>query len=218
MTPYICNLLIVLRAGSPLLSGPQTTTFIVTCHYVYSDRVTSAKVRALDAAIELLGTEGLRALTHVRVDERAGLPKGSTSNYFRTRTALLTGVAERILERELPGVGAAFSSASVEDFVDALCGLFAYLTGPNRVLTTARLVLFIEGSHDAGLRAALTRGRAARVATVVPALAELGAHDPPAAGGAIAACFEGFILHNIARHDDTDPRPTFDLVVRAVLA
>ena len=29
---------------------------------------------------------------------------------------------------------------------------------------------------------------------------------------------EGFILHNIARHDDTDPRPTFDLVVRAALA
>jgi hypothetical protein len=25
-------------------------------------------------------------------------------------------------------------------------------------------------------------------------------------------------LHNIARHDDTDPRPTFDLVVKAVLA
>ena len=190
----------------------------MTCHYVYSDRVTSAKVRALDAAIELLGTEGLRALTHVRVDERAGIPKGSTSNYFRTRTALLTGVAERILERELPGVGAAFSPASVEDFVDALCGLFAYLTGPNRVLTTARLVLFMEGSHDAGLRAALTRGRAERVATVVPALAELGARDPRAAGAAIAACFEGFILHNIARHDDADPRPTFDLVVRAALA
>jgi DNA-binding transcriptional regulator YbjK len=190
----------------------------VPCHYVYSDCVTSAKVRALDAAIELLGTEGLRALTHVRVDERAGIPKGSTSNYFRTRTALLTGVAERILERELPGDDAAFSPASVEDFVDALCGLFAYLTGPNRVLTTARLVLFMEGSHDAGLRAALTRGRATREAMVVSALVELGARDPRAAGAAIAACSEGLLLHNIARHDDADPRPTLELVVRAALA
>jgi len=100
----------------------------VTCHYVYSDPVASTKVRALDAAIELLGTEGLRALTHVRVDLRAGLPKGSTSNYFRTRAALLTGVVDRILERELPLVGATFTPTSADDLVEALCGLFAYLT------------------------------------------------------------------------------------------
>ena len=100
----------------------------MTCHYVYSDPVASTKVRALDAAIELLGTEGLRALTHVRVDLRAGLPKGSTSNYFRTRAALLTGVVDRILERELPLVGATFTPTSADDLVEALCGLFAYLT------------------------------------------------------------------------------------------
>jgi DNA-binding transcriptional regulator YbjK len=201
------------------LSWPQTTTFIVMCHYVYSGLVASTKVRVLDAAIELLGTEGLRALSHVRVDQRAGLPKGSTSNYFRTRAALLIGVADRILERELPFVGASFSQTSADDLVEALCGLFAYLTGPNRVVTTARLVLFMEGSHDAALREALTRGRAAAMeATAVPALAVLRVHDPLVAGAAIAACFEGLILHNISRHDDTDPRPTFDLVVRAALA
>ena len=109
--------------------------------------VTSAKVPALDAAIELLGTEGLRALTHARVDSRAGLPKGSTSNYFRTRAALLTGVADRILEREVPQVEpATFSPATADDLVDALCRLFEYLTGTNRIVTTARLVLFLEGS------------------------------------------------------------------------
>jgi hypothetical protein len=46
----------------------------------------------------------------------------------------------------------------------------------------------------------------------------LGARDPVTAGAAIAACSEGLLLHNIARHDDTDPRPRFDLVVRATLA
>jgi hypothetical protein len=48
-------------------------------------------------------------------------------------------------------------------------------------------------------------------------LAQLGAHDPVASGAAIAACFEGLILHNIARHEGADPRPTFDLVIRAAL-
>ena len=81
----------------------------------------------------------------------------------------------------------AFSPISADDLVEALCGLFAYLTGPNRVQTTARLVLFLEGSHDAGLREALTRGRAAMEATAVTAFAELGARDPRAAGAAIAA-------------------------------
>ena len=90
---------------------------------------------------------------------------GSTSNYFRTRAALLTGVADRILEREIPQVGATFSPATADDLVEALCRLFEYLTGTNRIVTTARLVLFLEGSHDAGLREALTRGRAAIVAT-----------------------------------------------------
>ena len=63
----------------------------------------------------------------------------------------------------------------------------------------------------------LTRGRDAMAATALPALVQLGAQNPLAAGAAIAACFEGLILHRIARHDDADPRPTFDLVVRAAL-
>jgi hypothetical protein len=53
--------------------------------------------------------------------------------------------------------------------------------------------------------------------SVVPALARLGALDPQAAAAAVMACFEGLILHRIARHDDTDPRRTLDLVVRAAL-
>ena len=179
--------------------------------------VSPTKLRALDAAIDLVGSEGLRALTHARVDARAGLPPGSTSNYFRTRAALLSGVVDRILERELPGVGAAFSPASAADFVQALCGLFEYTTTANRTLTTARLVLFMEATHNVGLREALSRGRAAMKSSVEPVLAELGASDPQGAADAIMACFEGLILHRIARDEETDPFPTFDLLVKAAL-
>lgn len=180
--------------------------------------MTATKTRALDAAVDLVGSEGLRALTHARVDARAGLPRGSTSNYFRTRAALLSGVVDRILERELPGVDAAFSPASVADFVDALCALFEYTTTVNRSLTTARLVLFMEATHNAELRGALSRGRAAMKDSVEPVLAELGAPDPRAAADAIMACFEGLILHRIARDEDTDPFPAFDLLVKAAVA
>jgi DNA-binding transcriptional regulator YbjK len=179
--------------------------------------VRSSKDCALTAAIELLGAEGLRALTHGRVDDKAGLPKGSTSNYFRTRAALLSGVVDEILARELVSVDAAFGPASPADLVDAMVGLLEHTTVTNRVLTTARLVLFMEASHDSSLREALSQGRTAMQSATASALARLGARDPQVSAGAIMACFEGLILHRIARHDDSDPRPALELVVTAAL-
>ena len=177
----------------------------------------SPRLRALRAAVDLLGTEGLRALTHARVDERAGLPKGSTSNYFRTRAALLTGVSDWLGEADLQSAGPAFRPTTVAELVDAMCWLFDLVTRVNRVQTTARLVLFLEGSHDAELRESLSRGRAALEAGATGALAALGAADPVVAARAMAAASEGLILHRIARHDDVDPRPIFELIARAVV-
>ena len=176
------------------------------------------KTRAIEAAIELVGTQGLRALTHARVDEQAGLPKGSTSNYFRTRQALQAGVVNGIVERELPAVGVAFSPTSSDELVDALCALFDHMTTVNRTVTAARLVLFMEASHNAELRDAVSRGREAMEALSVVALARLGAREPPNITSIeVAACYEGLLLHRIARHDPTDPRPTFAMIVRAAL-
>ncbi|WP_127130335.1 TetR/AcrR family transcriptional regulator [Georgenia sp. SYP-B2076] len=180
--------------------------------------MTPTKARVLDAAIELLGTKGLRALTHARVDERAGLPKGSASNYFRTRQALVSGVVERVAELERPELGSTFTPpASAAELLDGLCGLLDHLTQANRTQTTARLVLFMEASHDAALRDTLSRAHDTMIAAVVLTLARLGVRDPVTTASAISACFEGLLLHRIARHDDTDPRPVFELVLKATL-
>lgn len=40
----------------------------------------------------------MRGLTHRGIDQLADIPIGSTSNYFRTRSTLIIGVAERILD------------------------------------------------------------------------------------------------------------------------
>ena len=77
------------------------------------------------------------------------------------------------------------------------------------------------------LREALSRGRAAMEDLAVVALARLGAREPHTAGIAVAACFEGLWntgvagaghFHRIAGTTRTEPRPTFELVVRAALA
>jgi len=47
-----------------------------------------------------LGNQGSRGLAHAKVDTRAGMPGGTTSCYFRTRDALLLGIAERLDGRD----------------------------------------------------------------------------------------------------------------------
>jgi AcrR family transcriptional regulator len=51
-----------------------------------------------DAAIDLLASSGVHGLTHLAVENEAGLPRGTASNYFRSREALLVAAAERIVE------------------------------------------------------------------------------------------------------------------------
>ncbi|WP_030688760.1 TetR/AcrR family transcriptional regulator [Streptomyces globisporus] len=60
----------------------------------------------LDAAIEVLADEGARGLTFRAVDARAGVPTGTSSNYFSDRDRLLSQVADRIFVRLTPEPGA----------------------------------------------------------------------------------------------------------------
>lgn len=55
-----------------------------------------------DAGLDVIGTDGARGLTHRAVDRAAGLPLGTTANYFPTRDALLAGLVDRIYTRLAP--------------------------------------------------------------------------------------------------------------------
>lgn len=122
---------------------------------------------------------------------------------------------------ESPAVAAAAGlspEGTVEDFVDRLVDLYAFLAGPNLVRTAARMALMVEAGHEPDLRPALARGRSTLTALIRPTVAALGARDPDFATEAIAVCFEGLFLHAVARHVVVDPRAHLDLVVRACLA
>lgn len=179
--------------------------------------MTTTREQLVGAAIELLGSEGLRSLTHRRVDRRAGLPEGSASNHFRTRAALLEGVIDGIVAGEMAELRSALRPADAEALIEAVAGLVELVTGPQRVTTTARHVLFLEAAHDAGLRSRLAADRRGYAAAVRGALDHLGAPDPAAAAEALMALCEGLILHRIARHDASDPRPAIAVAVRGAL-
>ncbi len=54
-----------------------------------------------DAAVALIATSGVHGLSHRGVEQRAAVPPGTASNYFRTRESLLVAAAERVVELHL---------------------------------------------------------------------------------------------------------------------
>ncbi|WP_457963713.1 TetR family transcriptional regulator [Arthrobacter sp. D1-29] len=176
----------------------------------------STRAQVLDAAVELLGTQGLKALTHIRVDEAAGVPKGSTSNYFRTRAALLTGVVEWVAEQDLAALGGPPSAPTdVAAFVSLLAETVENITTASRTRTIARYVLFLEGTHNEDVRRPLLAGRVYFRTFVENAMASLGAPDPVAAATAITAVGEGMIIQRVAVDPDAEVFAPIDAVVRA---
>lgn len=181
------------------------------------DRMSPTRARAVDAAIELLGAQGLHALTHGKVDTAAELPKGSTSNHFRTRAALIKGVVEELEERDREDLSQLHDVPvrSVDHLVDAVAGFVTTMVTTGRVRTVARYTLTMEATHDPQVRASLNRGHALLREWGIRVLTDLGTHDPEAAVQSLMAYVDGLIMHALVRPDVVEPREQFARVVRA---
>jgi len=179
----------------------------------------TTRERALDAALELVGEQGIRALVHARVDERAGLPKGSTSNWFRTRNALVAGVVAWIAERERDDfdAGAAPVVRTPDQLIDALSNLISAETDLFAGRTRARYALFLEGANEPRLLKPLLQQRTVYVEWATALLADIGAARPSDAVRALMAASEGLVLHRLTVDPDAPVRPVVERIVRACL-
>lgn len=63
--------------------------------------MTSRRDLVLATGVDVFAREGLHGLTHGGVDRAGHLPRGTTSNYFRTRSALVQAVCEEVADRRL---------------------------------------------------------------------------------------------------------------------
>lgn len=176
--------------------------------------------RALDAAIELLGTEGVRALTHARVDAAAGLPAGSTSNWFRTRRSLLAGCVDHLAEQERADFDSSGAPAprSPDEFVEGLCQIFDLQTGPLAARTRARYSLWLELGSDPELGAPLRRQRLEFERWTEALLVGIGMPHPATATKTVVALGDGLVLHRLTVDPVLDPRPLLERAVRALMA
>jgi AcrR family transcriptional regulator len=174
--------------------------------------------RALEAAVELLGAQGVRALTHARVDDRAGLPPGSTSNWFRTRRALLAGVVDFMAERERADFDPAAIPVvtGVDDLIEGLCAMTELQTGPFAARTRARYALFLELAGDPELAEPLRMQRRAFERWTERMVAGIGIADPVPAARALMALGDGLMLHRLTVDPDLDLRPAIERAVRAL--
>ncbi|GAB3864885.1 ABC-F family ATP-binding cassette domain-containing protein [Micromonospora andamanensis] len=107
------------------------------------------KALLADAAIDAIGEDGLRGLTHRAVDQKAGLPPGTCSYHFSTRRALLAAVLQRIAELDRAdierfNVGPLSSEMEAEALIDGATRTLRHWLGPARARSRARLLLELD--------------------------------------------------------------------------
>ncbi|MBT2439714.1 TetR family transcriptional regulator [Streptomyces sp. ISL-36] len=165
-----------------------------------SDAVVTAASRAErigDAALDLLVERGMRGLTHRAVDERAGLPQGSTSNHARTRQALLETAVRRQAElearvltpHEMPG-----PDSGAGALVDALAlALHRYLTD-HRALLVSRYELALEATRRPELRTFYDAAGSAFRGPLTAMMADAGSPAPERHALSLIAWCEGLMF------------------------
>ncbi|MEU3288742.1 TetR/AcrR family transcriptional regulator [Streptomyces longwoodensis] len=154
-----------------------------------------------DTAIDTVATAGLRGLTHRAVDAAAGLPAGSTSYYFRTRSALIGACYLRLAEVTVADVDrweARYGSPDPDSAAKALAALLHHWLTADRNRQLARFELSLEAARRPELRADLhTAGLAAR-ARAAALLEGLGAAHPTSAADLLVAWTDGLLYDRLA--------------------
>jgi DNA-binding transcriptional regulator YbjK len=108
-----------------------------------------------DAAIQLLADDGAKGLSHLKVDRKAGVPDGTTSFYFRTRSALLRAAAERSAELDLAELQAIADSSDGGAPSRLSQVVIQAGSDPQLYRTRARYELTMQATRDPALAAIL---------------------------------------------------------------
>lgn len=176
----------------------------------------------LDAAIARIGERGMRGLTHRAVDAAAGLPPGSTSNYFRTKDALLVAVVERFIVRERANwekLAATSWPSTAADLATTLARFTRDSTGEQRSLTLARYAILVEGAQRPALRVELAAGGARVTAWFTQWLRAVASPNPERDTAILANYLAGLVLHELASPSaEFDPAPELTVLIEALVA
>jgi DNA-binding transcriptional regulator YbjK len=164
------------------------------------NRVADPRGRLLDAALSIVGSEGLRALTHRRIEDEAGLARGSARYHLGTNDQIIAATLEhavlrdsRMNEAVLAKVGFEALAGSTTSFPEILAALVsAFLENPGAL--RARYELLLEATRRPSLEAEAQRWRAQFVSASELALTAAGQADPHTVAVLLVACIDGLVL------------------------
>ncbi|MFB7918886.1 TetR/AcrR family transcriptional regulator [Streptomyces sp. NPDC056061] len=184
-------------------------------------RMPGRRDQVLDAAVKVLGTAGLRGLTYQAVDKAAVVPAGTTSNHFRSRDLLVTGVVahlEALDARDWKRFGAIPVDGGPEALAGALARTVQHVLGPARHRTTARYALALEGIVRPAVREPLSRARESLIELTSKWLADLGSPAPREHCRILFDYLDGLMFNQIVMPDaEFDPEPGIRTVLGAFL-
>lgn len=174
------------------------------------------RTELMDAALRVVADKGMKGLTHRAVDAAAQLAEGTTSNYYRTRAALVEAALGRMEQLDgqlLQDLAPSGPPGTVAELADQLAGLVLSLTGKHAALTRARLALSLDQPD------AVTAGHSRLVGGMEHTLAALGVADAAARARDVADYGDGLMLHLLTvRRDGQPDAAAIAAAVRRLLA
>ncbi|MDX6623354.1 MAG: hypothetical protein QOE75_1286 [Solirubrobacterales bacterium] len=166
----------------------------------------SRRELAAAAALSVLAARGSRGLTHRAVDTEAGLPPGSTSNYFRTRSSLLEAALHRHIELDLPPAElieqldeAGLTEQQARDLLFA--ALARVIDREARPMIAARYELMLEATRREELRDVYNRSRERVLGLTEMMLQARGCETPVEHAEQMVILFDGIALDQLLESD-----------------
>lgn len=158
----------------------------------------------LDAAIALIGEQGMGAVTHRAVAAKAGLPAATTSYFFASIDELMIEAMRHVaatITRQIQTVTETIADTELEPQA-AIDQLVAVLLAEPEAATLAQFETYLQAARQPELRD--------EVAGVLDAFEELarvtfetlGAPLPVGGARAIVALADGFALHRLGARRD----------------
>jgi DNA-binding transcriptional regulator YbjK len=183
------------------------------------------RTQILDAAMEILADTGIGGVTHRQVDTHADLPPGTTSNYFRTRLALLEAVTTHVADMHWQRVAVLQSLIDRPQTRDGVRALMTRMVTDSdeysRKRNIARWELFLEGTRRPELRPALNDIQAAAVKSASLILESAGLEPTTEQVGQLTRLLNGLAFSNATLSPEQpgadDPAGLIDRILRAVL-
>lgn len=183
------------------------------------------RTQILDTAIDILSDIGIAGVTHRQVDDRAGLPPGTTSNYFRTRLALLEVTTKHLAELHWQYVAALQSLIGQPLSREGVAALLSrMISDPDeqaRRRQLARYELFIEGTRRPELRPFLDEISSAAMKSASLILQSAGLDPSVEQVGQLSRLINGLAFSNLTLSADSPgaqhPADLVDRILKTVL-